>query len=146
MNNFGNPRGTDAVIGGLEPAFKGICNLPWPLSSHHIFICGKSRKAGSSRGSCDPDEKEALKSVFKKELKKAGLSRTVRTQQTNCLDQCEHGPVVVIYPQGLWYGTVQPDDVPRIVAETIGRGTVLPDLVIADSCLNNPDCPHRGGP
>lgn len=113
--------------------------------THHIFICGKARKAGSSRGSCDPSEKEALKGAFKKELKRAGLSRTTRAQTTGCLDQCEHGPVVVIYPQGVWYGGVGPDDVPRIVERTIARGEVLPDLLIADSCLNNPDCPHRGG-
>ena len=113
--------------------------------SHHIFICGKSRKAGSSRGSCDPHEKEALRSAFKKELKRAGLSRTTRTQQTGCLDQCEHGPVVVIYPQAIWYGKVEPEDVPRIVAQTLVQGAILPDLMIADTCLNNPDCPHRGG-
>ena len=113
--------------------------------THHIFICGKSRKAGSSRGSCDPDEKEALRGAFKKALKRAGLGKTTRTQQTGCLDQCEHGPVVVIYPQGIWYGGVGADDVPRIVAETIEAGRVLPDLLIADSCLNNPDCPHRAG-
>ena len=113
--------------------------------THHIFICGKSRGAGASRGSCDPSEKEALRGAFKKALKKEGLSPTTRTQQTACLDQCEHGPVVVIYPQAIWYGGVQPDDVARIVDRTIVHGEVLPDLLIADSCLNNPDCPHRGG-
>ncbi len=113
--------------------------------SHHIFICGKGRKAGASRGSCDPSEKEALRSAFKKELKQAGLTRSTRTNQTACLDQCEHGPVVVIYPQAIWYGGVKPDDIPRIVDRTIARGEVLPDLLIADTCLNNPDCPHRGG-
>ena len=113
--------------------------------SHHIFICGKGRKSGASRDSCDPSEKEALRSAFKKELKKAGLSRTTRTNQTACLDQCEHGPVLVIYPQGIWYGSVEPADVPRIVSQTIVQGEVLSDLLIADSCLNNPDCPHRAG-
>ena len=113
--------------------------------SHHIFICGKGRKTGASRGSYDPLEKEALRSAFKKELKKAGLSRTTRTNQTACLDQCEHGPVLVIYPQAIWYGGVGLDDVPRIVGRTIARGEILPDLLIADTCLNNPDCPHRAG-
>lgn len=111
--------------------------------SHHIFICGKSRKSGSSRGSCDPDEQEALRGAFKKALKRAGLGRSTRTQQTGCLDQCEHGPVVVIYPQGIWYGGVTVGDVSRIVERTIGHGEILPELAIADSCLNNPECPHR---
>ena len=49
----------------------------------------------------------------------------------------------MIYPQGIWYGGVTIGDVSRIVAKTIVGGEVLNDLVIADSCLNNPDCPHR---
>ena len=45
-----------------------------------------------------------------------------------CLDQCERGPTVVIYPQGIWYGGVQPDDVPRILDETVEvGGRVLED-------------------
>jgi (2Fe-2S) ferredoxin len=52
---------------------------------------------------------------------------------------------VVIYPQGIWYGRVKLDDVARIVSKTILRGEVLGDLLIPESCLNNPHCPHRGG-
>ena len=113
--------------------------------AHHIFIRGKSRQAGAARGSCDPDEREALRGAFKKATKKAGLSRTTRTRLTACLDQCEHGPVVVIYPRAIWYGGVQPDDAERIVARTLVAGAILPDHLIADACLNNPDCPHRAG-
>ena len=50
---------------------------------------------------------------------------------------------MVIYPQGIWYGRVTVDDVPRIVEKTLLGGEVLTDLLIPDSCLNNPDCPHR---
>ncbi len=81
--------------------------------------------------------------AFKKELKSAGLGAAVRANHAGCLEQCEHGPTVVIYPQGIWYGHVQIGDVPRIVARTVVAGEVLEDLVIAESCLNNPDCPHR---
>ncbi len=49
----------------------------------------------------------------------------------------------MIYPQGIWYGGVKVEDVPRIVAKTILGGEILNDLLIADDCLNNPDCPHR---
>jgi (2Fe-2S) ferredoxin len=87
-----------------------------------------------------------LREVFKKELKKAGLGPRVRANHAGCLDQCEHGPTVVIYPQGIWYGHVKPEDVPRIVAKTVVGGEVLHDLAIADECLNNPECPHRKPP
>ena len=59
-----------------------------------------------------------------------------------CLEQCEHGPTVAIYPQGIFYGGVTLDDVPRIIEETVLGGRILEDLQIADSCLNNPNCEH----
>jgi (2Fe-2S) ferredoxin len=86
-----------------------------------------------------------LRDAFKKELKRSGFRGRARVNHAGCLDQCEHGPVVVIYPQAIWYGRVRPADVPRIVAETMIGGQVLDDLLIADDCLNNPDCPHRRG-
>lgn len=116
-----------------------------PAYSHHVFICGNARPPDHPRGCCDPEGKQALRDAFKKELKRAGVAATTRANHAGCLDQCEHGPTVVIYPQGIWYGGVTPADVPRIVAETIVAGRVVDDLQIADSCLNNPECPHRAG-
>jgi len=60
----------------------------------------------------------------------------VRANQAGCLDQCELGPTVVIYPQQIWYGGVRPEDVPRIVEETIVHGRVLEDLLIPTEQLN----------
>jgi (2Fe-2S) ferredoxin len=114
-----------------------------PAFTHQIFVCGNVRKPGHPRGCCDPEGGQALREAFKKELNKAGLGPLVRANHAGCLEQCEHGPAVVIYPQGIWYGRVTAEDVPRIVAQTVVGGEVLDDLLIADSCLNNPACPHR---
>lgn len=114
-----------------------------PSFTHHIFVCGNVREPGHPRGCCDPTGQQILRDAFKRELKKAGLGPLVRANHSGCLEQCEHGPTVVIYPQGVWYGRVSVGDVPRIVAKTIVGGEVLGDLVIPDSCLNNPACPHR---
>jgi (2Fe-2S) ferredoxin len=113
--------------------------------THHLFVCGNTRSPGHPRGSCDPDARQSLREAFKKELKRAGVAATTRANQAGCLDQCEHGPVVVIYPQEIWYGPVCVEDVPRIVARTIVGGEILDDLQIVDDCLNNPACPHRAG-
>jgi (2Fe-2S) ferredoxin len=84
-----------------------------------------------------------LRDAFKKELKRAGYRGVARVNQAGCLDQCEHGPVVVIYPQAIWYGNVRVEDVPRIVSQTLVEGKVVEDLAIDEDCLNRPDCPHR---
>ncbi len=79
---------------------------------------------------------------MKAEVKRWNLNPLVRANKAGCLEQCEHGPTVVIYPQGIFYGGVTLEDVPRIIEETIINGRILEDLRIADECLNNPNCEH----
>ena len=107
-----------------------------PKFTSHIFVCCNQREPGHKRGCCDPDGEHELRECFKRELKRRKLGPLVRANQSGCLDQCELGPTVVIYPQGIWYGHVTPDDVPRIVEETIVNGRILADLVISDEQLN----------
>jgi (2Fe-2S) ferredoxin len=107
-----------------------------PQFTHHIFICTNRREAGHSRGCCNADGSEGLKKAFKSELERRGLKSLIRANAAGCLDQCELGPTVVIYPQAIWYGGVKVADVPRIVEETIVQGRVLSDLQIPDQRLN----------
>jgi (2Fe-2S) ferredoxin len=111
--------------------------------THHIFVCCNRREPGNSRGCCNPDGSDALRNRFKAELKKRNLGPLVRANQAGCLDQCELGPTVVIYPQAIWYGGVKPDDVPRIIEETVIGGRILPDLLIPSEKLN---CREKGLP
>lgn len=115
-----------------------------PPFQSHIFICCNRREPGSSRGCCDPEGSEALRSAFKAEVKKHKLGPLVRANKAGCLDQCELGPAVVIYPQGIWYGGVQVSDVPRIVEETVIHGRILTDLLIPDHKLNCPPTGRKG--
>jgi (2Fe-2S) ferredoxin len=107
-----------------------------PAFTHHIFICCNQREPGNSRGCCNPDGSEALRNAFKTELKKRNLGPCVRANKAGCLDQCELGPTVVIYPQAIWYGGVQVADVPRIIDETIIGGRIIQDLQIPADKLN----------
>lgn len=107
-----------------------------PQFTHHIFICTNRREPGHSRGCCDSDGDEALKDAFKKEVKRRNLKGLVRANSAGCLDQCELGPTVVIYPQAIWYGGVKLSDVPRIVEETIVNDRVVEELRIPDEKLN----------
>jgi (2Fe-2S) ferredoxin len=107
-----------------------------PPFTAHIFICCNRREPGHSRGCCDPEGGEALRNCFKTELKRYNLGPLVRANHAGCLDQCEQGPTVVIYPQGIWYGGVRIEDVRRIIEETIIGGRVLSDLLIPEDRLN----------
>ena len=83
-----------------------------------------------------------MQKAFKKALAERGLNRRMRANRSGCLDQCEHGPNVVIYPDGIWYGWVTHDDVNEIV-ESLVTGVPVERLRIADDCLNAATCPHR---
>jgi (2Fe-2S) ferredoxin len=109
-----------------------------PPFTHHIFVCCNRREPGHARGCCDPQGSEALRGALKAELKTRKLGPLVRANHAGCLDQCERGPTVVIYPQGIWYGGVQLADVARIVEETIVGGKIIADLRIPDDQLNTP--------
>ena len=107
-----------------------------PEFTHHIFVCCNRREEGHSRGCCDPDGSGQLRAAFKDEIARRGLKPLVRANQAGCLDQCELGPTVVIYPQAIWYGGVTIDDVPEIVEQSVVGNDVIERLRIPPEKLN----------
>lgn len=99
----------------------------------HIFICTNERPKGHIRGCCKEKGSEELVQAFKQELAKYNVKKEVRAQKSGCLDICEYGPAVVIYPEGVWYGKVQLSDVPEIVQSHIISGKPVARLVLVDS-------------
>ena len=114
-----------------------------PLFEHHIFICTNERDDTASRPSCLPQGSKKLKSAFKDAIKDAGLKHKVRANESGCLDQCEHGSVVVIYPEAVWYGNVHTRDVDEIVLKHLVQGHPVQRLRLPESCINSDTCPHR---
>lgn len=86
------------------------------IFEHHIFVCTNERDLSDARGCCSARGGEAVLEAFRKELTERGLKGRVRANKAGCLDQCARGPAVVIYPEGVWYDHVKPEDVPGIVA------------------------------
>lgn len=113
-----------------------------PKFDHHIFICLNTREPGHPRGSCNSDGKGELLKLFKEAVKKYGIDGKVRANKAGCLDQCEHGPNVVIYPDAIWYGGVKPEDVDEIV-KSISEGRTVKRLELKESCINTPSCEHK---
>jgi (2Fe-2S) ferredoxin len=111
----------------------------------HIFICTNQRAPGHPRGCCDPQAQGELQRAFKIQLAKSGIPAIVRANKAGCLDQCEHGPTVVVYPEGVWYGKVSVADVAEIVESHIVGNRPVERLRLAEGCLNTPECEHRTG-
>jgi (2Fe-2S) ferredoxin len=103
-----------------------------PPFDKHIFICCNRRDPGHVRGSCDPDGTEALQKAFKKALAERGLNRRIRANKSGCLDQCEKGPTVVVYPDAVWYGRVKETDVNEIVEQHIIGGRPVERLLMPE--------------
>ena len=115
-----------------------------PAFERHVFVCHNTRPADAPRTSCTADGKSDLHTRLNQLAKEEGLGKTVRINKSGCLDQCEHGPTVVVYPEAVWYGGVKPEDAEEIVREHLVGGRPVERLRIADSCLNAKSCPHKG--
>jgi (2Fe-2S) ferredoxin len=103
----------------------------------HIFICTNQRDAGHPRGCCSPSGDGELHRLFKTKLAQRGIKTTVRANKAGCLDQCEVGPTVVVYPEAVWYGHVSAEDVVEIIDSHIVGGHPVERLIIPDAVLNN---------
>jgi (2Fe-2S) ferredoxin len=114
-----------------------------PKFSKHIFICGNQRPLDHPRSSCDPSASGELHRAFKSSLAVTSARATVRANKSGCLDQCEHGPTVVVYPEAIWYGHVTLADVDEIIQSHVLGGQPVERLQIADACLNSAACEHR---
>jgi (2Fe-2S) ferredoxin len=114
-----------------------------PPFERHVFVCHNVRPDGAPRPSCTKDGKSELHSRLSQLAKDAGLAGRVRINKSLCLDQCEHGPNVVVYPDAVWYGHVQPEDAEEIVREHLLGGRPVERLRMADECINTKSCPHR---
>ena len=91
-----------------------------PLYRANVLVCHGT--------GCTSSKSPAVSAAFAEELKRRGLDEEVRLVQTGCRGFCAMGPVVIIYPDGIFYCLVQAADVPEIVEETLLKGRVVPRL------------------
>jgi len=88
----------------------------------HAFVCTNSE-------ACAIDgPAEAIQKAFKERLRAAGLKESLRVSKSGCLGQCGHGPMMVVYPDGVWYSHLRLDDVERIWTEHLLGGRPVEDL------------------
>lgn len=104
----------------------------------HIFCCVNERPAGHERGCCKEKGAEALRNYMKARLKELGIEN-MRVNNAGCLDRCALGPVMVIYPEGIWYTYQNRDDVDEIIACHLQGGQTVERLrLVNDQAALNP--------
>lgn len=97
---------------------------------YHIFVCTSCRINGQQKGFCYSKDAVDIVQRFMEEIDDRDLSSEVMVTNTGCFGICEKGPIVVIYPEGVWYGNLTSDDVEKIVEQHIEGGNVVEELVI----------------
>jgi (2Fe-2S) ferredoxin len=114
-----------------------------PAFQHHLFVCTNERPSGHPRGCCSAAGAVDLRDYFKSQVAALGLKPDVRVNAAGCLNQCEHGPTVVVYPEGVWYGFVTRADVDEIIEAHLQGGRPVQRLRLDPGCLNTASCLHR---
>lgn len=102
----------------------------------HIFVCENKRPEGHPKGCCADKNSPEVRALFKKRLKELGLNSSVRANASGCLDACEFGVTVLIYPEQVWYGGVTVDDVEEIIQKHILKNIYVERLKIKDERFN----------
>lgn len=95
---------------------------------YHIFVCTSCRINGTQKGFCYSKGSVNLVSRFMEEVEDRDLSGEVMVTNTGCFGICDKGPIVVVYPEGVWYGGVTEDDVEKIMEQHIEGGKVVSEL------------------
>lgn len=95
----------------------------------HIFCCTNERPAGAKRPCCKAGGAEELRNYMKARVKELGIAET-RVNAAGCLDRCEDGPTLVIYPEGVWYKYRTKEDIEEIIATHLQNGERVERLLI----------------
>jgi (2Fe-2S) ferredoxin len=104
---------------------------PPPFYRAHLFVCCNKRAEGHPRGSCAARGSEKLREHMKARAKELGL-KGIRVNQAGCLERCEFGPAMVIYPEGVWYRPETVADVDEILTVHVRDGGRVTRLMLTE--------------
>lgn len=98
---------------------------------HHIFVCASFRAGGETKGKggvCQKKGSLNFLPYIENEILDRGLNAQVTS--TGCMKACEHGPVVVVYPGGTWYGEIDSEEKIDAILDAIEDGKAAEELLL----------------
>lgn len=95
---------------------------------HHIFVCASFRAGGEPKGACHKKGSTDFLRYIENEILDRGLNAAVTS--TGCLKACDYGPVMVVYPEGLWYGNVNSEGVIDEILDGFEDGKPIRDYLL----------------
>lgn len=111
-----------------EAAETEVLDIP-QVYTHHVFCCFTQRPPQHPRGSCGANGAQALWDRLGKKLEASGR-RDICMTASGCLSFCQAGPIMVVYPQGIWYTPKTPEDIDEIVSSHLIGGKPVERLII----------------
>lgn len=97
---------------------------------YHLFFCTNQREPGEM--CCNNHGAQAMRDYCKEKVKSMGeaIPAKVRVNSAGCLDRCDKGPVIVVYPEAVWYTYVDQEDIDEIVESHLAQGKIVERLLI----------------
>ena len=110
-------------------AINGLFEDPPQFYDRHVFVCTNERPPAHPRGCCKARGSVELRDYMKARAKELGL-KNVRINSAGCMERCELGPSLVIYPEGVWYRPQSREDIDEILATHMVAGGRVTRLML----------------
>lgn len=101
-----------------------------PRFEKHLFFCTNERTPDNPKGCCALRGSVDLAGYAKMRVHEMGLKGRVRVNKAGCLDACQYGPAVVVYPDEVWYTPRSTEDVEEILTQHVQKNQVVARLII----------------
>jgi len=98
--------------------------------TRHVFVCLNQRDPSHPKGSCKARGADDILACLRSGIARLGLQKSVRINQAGCMDHCEQGPAIVVYPEGVWYRLRSVSDATEVLERHIIGGTVVQHLLM----------------
>jgi (2Fe-2S) ferredoxin len=101
-----------------------------PKPERHVLVCLNQRPEDSPKGSCGARGADALCDRLRAAVHERGLGQRIMVSRTGCLKHCARGPVLCVYPEGVWYAGVRESDIAEVLERHLIGGEPVVRLLM----------------